>query len=89
MSKVATVRSADGQTPPTVDKKRRALLTQSAAVVVGVAAFDGPANAQPPAATGASNAVQLRATGAAAFGKTLKHDALGLLLKAAAPVARS
>ena len=89
MSKVEIVRSAGGQTPPTVDKTRRALLTQSAAVVVGVAAFTSPANAQTPGATGASNAVQLRATGAAAFSNRPRASCLSVLPKAAAPVARN
>ena len=47
--------------------------------MAGVAAFEGSAIAQPTVPTGITNATQLRTTGAAAFGKTLNHDALGLL----------
>ncbi len=76
MSKVETVRSADRQPTSVVNKTRRALLTHGAAIVAGSATFEGSAIAQTSVATAAT---PLRASGAAAFGKTLKHDALGLL----------
>ena len=79
MSKVETVRSAEGQSAPIVNKRRRALLTQGAAVVTGVAALEAPAIAQTPVASADVIAPHLRASGAAAFGKTFKHDAAGLL----------
>ncbi len=74
MSKVETGLSDKGQPLLTVNKKRRALMTQGTAAVVGVGAFGGSATAQ-MTATGTNE----RASGAAAFGKTLKHDALGQL----------
>ena len=75
MSNAETGCNAAGQTAPAINKKRRALLTQGAAVVAGVSALERAAIAQ-STATSANQ----RASGAAAFGKTLKHDAAGLLL---------
>ncbi len=65
------------ESAPAVNHKRRALLAQGASVVAGISALDGNAAAQTSAVAPVS-ALQ-RASGLAAFGKTLKHEANGNL----------
>lgn len=63
-----------------INKKRRALLTQGAAVIAGASLIDSVATAQGAAvAPTASTVATQRASGTAAFSKTFTHDAMGLL----------
>ena len=79
MSRIETLPAADGIEAVAVNKKRRALLTQGAAVFAGATVLDGAAQTAPTAGESAPASAAQRASGAAAFGKTLKHDASGLL----------
>ena len=86
MKKLEISRTVNDPTAPIVNKNRRALLTQGAATVAGLAGVAGLSAAEATEATEAVAAARpiaskanARATGAAAFGKTLSHDARGVL----------
>ena len=62
-----------------INSKRRAWLTQSAALVASATVLDQTVSAQAAQTVPTSARAVQRASGPAAFGKTLQHDGLGLL----------
>ena len=81
MSKTETAPLVDSVTTSVINKKRRALLAQGAGALVGATLFDASVAAihGVVGTTAVASATSQRATGAAAFSKSLKHDARGLL----------